>query len=61
MLIVSSVIGIGGGPLVVGVLSDLLAARAGQESLRYSLMILTVVAGPWMLMHLARAQRYKSK
>jgi predicted MFS family arabinose efflux permease len=57
MLIASSVIGMGGGPLVVGMLSDLLAARAGQESLRYSLMILTVVAGPWMLMHLARAQR----
>ena len=57
MLIVSSVIGMGGGPLAVGVLSDLLAARAGQESLRYSLMILTVIAGPWMLMHLARAQR----
>jgi predicted MFS family arabinose efflux permease len=61
MLIVSSVIGMGVGPLVVGVLSDLLAARAGQGSLRYSLMILTVVAGPWMLMHLARAQRYESK
>jgi MFS family permease len=57
MLIASSVIGMGGGPLVVGVLSDLLAARTGQESLRYSLMILTVVAGPWMLMHLACAQR----
>jgi MFS transporter, Spinster family, sphingosine-1-phosphate transporter len=57
MLILSSVIGMGGGPLAVGVLSDLLAARAGQESLRYSLMILTVIAGPWMLMHLACAQR----
>lgn len=57
MLIVSSVIGMGGGPLAVGVLSDLLAARTGQESLRYSLMIFTLVTGPWMLMHLARAQR----
>jgi MFS family permease len=61
MLIVSSVIGMGGGPLIVGVLSDRLAARAGQESLRYSLMILTVIAGPWMLVHLARAQRYGSR
>jgi MFS transporter, Spinster family, sphingosine-1-phosphate transporter len=61
MLILSSVIGMGGGPLIVGVLSDLLAARTGQESLRYSLMILTVAAGPWMLMHLARAQRYAAR
>jgi MFS family permease len=61
MLILSSIIGMGGGPLAVGVLSDLLAARAGQESLRYSLMILTVVAGPWMLMHLACAQRLANR
>jgi MFS family permease len=58
MLILSCVIGMGGGPLIVGVLSDLLAARAGQESLRYSLMIVTVVAGPWMLIHLSSAQRH---
>ena len=61
MLILSSVIGMGAGPLVVGVLSDLLAARAGQESLRYSLMILTAIAGPWMLIHLARAQERDSR
>jgi hypothetical protein len=60
MLLVSCVIGMGGGPLFVGVLSDLLAGRTGEESLRYSLMIFTVVTGPWMLMHLARAQRLTS-
>jgi MFS family permease len=60
MLLVSCVIGMGGGPLVVGVLSDLLAARTGEESLRYSLMIFTAVTGPWMLMHLARAQSLPS-
>lgn len=60
MLILSSIIGMGGGPLVVGVLSDLLATRAGEESLRYSLMIFTAVAGPWMLVHLALALRHRS-
>ena len=39
LLFIINMIGLGLGPQVVGLLSDLLAARFGDESLRYALMI----------------------
>lgn len=38
----SALIGTGGGPLIVGVASDMLAARVGDASLRYSLIGCTI-------------------
>jgi predicted MFS family arabinose efflux permease len=57
MLVLSSVLGIGGGPLLVGVGSDLLAAQAGVESLRYALLLVLLFAGPWMLLHFRLGRR----
>ncbi len=57
MLVLSSVIGIGAGPLLVGGCSDLLAGSAGADSLRYAMLIVMALAGPWMLAHFAAAQR----
>jgi MFS transporter, Spinster family, sphingosine-1-phosphate transporter len=41
MLLFANLIGMGLGPLAIGVLSDSLQARAGNESLRYASLILT--------------------
>jgi len=52
----AAVVGIGGGPLVVGVLSDLMAPRFGDGSLRYALMIVTLFT-VWPLFHFWRASK----
>ena len=56
VLFMSSLIGLGGGPLLVGVVSDLLHARLGAESLRYALIISTA-ALVWAGAHFALAAR----
>ena len=38
----ASVVGIGGGPFVVGILSDLMGKWAGDQSLRYALIVATL-------------------
>ena len=50
LLFVINLIGLGLGPQGVGILSDLLAATSGSESLRYALLIVVVsfAAWPWM-------------
>ncbi|MDB5367570.1 MAG: major facilitator superfamily 1 [Rhodospirillales bacterium] len=60
MLVMSSVIGIGAGPLLVGGCSDLLAASAGADSLRYAMLIVIALGGPWMLAHFAVAARRRA-
>lgn len=55
MLLLSAILGMGGGPLLVGALSDLFAA--GDESLRWALLATIAFAGPWMMLHLVLAQR----
>jgi predicted MFS family arabinose efflux permease len=52
----AAVIGIGGGPFAVGVLSDLLAPRFGQQSLRYALMVMALLS-LWPVYHFWRAAR----
>jgi hypothetical protein len=39
MLLIGNLIGLGLGPLAIGVLSDFLEPRFGQESLRYALVL----------------------
>lgn len=54
LLAVGSLLGYGGGPQVVGILSDLLAPSAGKEALRYS-MALFSLTGFWGAWHYYRA------
>ncbi len=49
--------GAGGGPQLVGAASDLLAAPFGIESLRWSLVGLSAICGPWVLLHYFLALR----
>ena len=57
----SSFIGMGGGPLIVGILSDLFAPAWGVESLRVALLIVTVFGTAWGLIHYVLAARYLSR
>lgn len=43
LLFVLNIIGLGFGPQGVGIVSDLLATDYGKESLRYSLMIFSLI------------------
>lgn len=56
MLFALTLIGIGGGPVLVGFFSDLLADTYGTASLRYGLLIVLVFA-VWSLVHLKLAER----
>jgi len=44
LLLIGNLIGLGLGPLVIGVLSDLLEPQLGQDSLRYALLVAPVAA-----------------
>lgn len=58
LLFVINVLGLGFGPLIAGWLSDGLAIAVGAESLRYSLLIIAAVTGPWVAFHFYVAGRY---
>ena len=58
LLFVINVLGLGFGPQVAGMLSDLLATSQGDESLRYSLLIIGAVTGPWVALHFFLAGRH---
>jgi predicted MFS family arabinose efflux permease len=57
-LVIINLLGLGFGPLVAGWLSDWLAVTAGSESLRYSLLIIGAVTGPWVAFHFYAAGRH---
>ena len=57
-LFIINLLGLGFGPLVAGWLSDWLAVTAGSESLRYSLLIIGAVTGPWVAFHFYAAGRH---
>ena len=57
LLFILNSIGLGLGPQVTGILSDVLAGPFGAESMRYSLMIVVVVIGPWSALHYYLAGR----
>ena len=50
LLFVINLVGLGLGPLVIGVLSDLLLAQFGAESLRYALLVV-IPAVAWSALH----------
>jgi MFS family permease len=58
ILFILNSIGLGFGPLLAGVLSDYLAAGYGSESMRYSLLIIGAVIGPWAAFHYFMAGKY---
>ena len=58
LLFVINVLGLGLGPLAAGWLSDWLSVTSGSESLRYSLLIIGAVTGPWIAFHFYAAGRY---
>jgi hypothetical protein len=56
MLILSSLIGLGLGPVAIGALSDLLAPRFEADSLRVSMLAATIIYA-WAALHFALAAR----
>ena len=57
LLFIINLIGLGLGPQVVGVVSDLLKPSQGVESVRYALLIVVVVGAGWSTLHYALAAR----
>ncbi|MDH3440270.1 MAG: MFS transporter, partial [Gammaproteobacteria bacterium] len=58
LLFLLNIIGLGLGPQITGILSDVLREAAGNDSLRYSLMAVGLVTAPWSAFHYFRAGRY---
>lgn len=57
MLFILNIIGLGMGPQVTGILSDLYAPAFGAESMRYALLTVGATVGPWSAFHYYRAGR----
>jgi len=53
-------IGLGAGPLIIGVVSDSLTPSLGAQSLRYALLLTVGVVLPWCLFHFFRVGRLQS-
>jgi MFS family permease len=58
ILFIINSIGLGFGPLFAGILSDYLTTAYGNESMRYSLLIIGAVIGPWAAFHYFIASKY---
>lgn len=58
LLFLLNIIGLGLGPMTTGILSDLLRESFGDDSLRYSLLIIGAVIGPWSAWHYFVAGRH---
>jgi MFS family permease len=56
-LFVTNLIGLGGGPVAIGYLSDVLRANFGDDSLRWSLLV-TVLINMWAVFHFVQAAHY---
>jgi len=56
VMLLANLIGMGVGPQIVGVLSDWLRARVGDDSLRYAMLTMSLVAG-WSGWHFWRVGR----
>ena len=58
VLLIINVIGLAFGPLITGALSDYLEPRFGVESMRYSLLAISLTILPWAVWHYFRAAKY---
>jgi hypothetical protein len=57
LLLILNLVGMGLGPQLVGVLSDLLAPRFGDTSIRWALLVTIVAGASWSIVHYALAAR----
>jgi MFS family permease len=57
LLLILNLVGMGLGPQLVGLLSDLLAPRFGAESIRWALLGTVVGGASWSIVHYALAAR----
>ena len=57
LLLILNLVGMGLGPQLVGLLSDLLAPRFGAESIRWALLGTIVAGASWSIVHYALAAR----
>ena len=57
LLFVINIIGLGMGPAATGLLSDQLIPRFGDDSLRYAMLITSLVLG-WSCLHFWLASRH---
>ncbi len=55
--LVINLVAMGVGPLLVGISSDYLLPRYGDESLRYSILIVVVFATSWAAVHFPLANK----
>jgi hypothetical protein len=60
VMLIANLIGMGLGPQVVGILSDLLAPTFGRDSLRYAMLVTSVLA-LWSAFHFWRVGRTVTK
>ena len=58
VLLIINVLGLALGPLITGSLSDALEPRFGEESMRYSLLVVTSIILPWAVWHYYRAGKW---
>ena len=58
VLLIINVIGLAFGPLLTGMLSDFLEPQYGEESMRYSLLVVTCVILPLAVWHYYRAGKW---
>ncbi len=58
LFLVLNLIGLGLGPLAIGVTSDLLSASMGADSLRYALTIFSAIIPVWAFFHYMKAASY---
>jgi predicted MFS family arabinose efflux permease len=56
-LFLANLISMGGGPLIIGALSDFYSAKYGADALRYSILTLVVVTSLWAATHFLLASR----
>jgi hypothetical protein len=61
LLFVINLIGLGLGPLVVGLLSDLLKPAYAEESVRYALFWVVLIGAAWSTLHYLLAARTLSR
>ena len=58
LLFIINIIGLGLGPQFAGILSDLLMPAFGVDSMRYSLLAIGAVVGPWVAFHYYVASKH---
>ena len=61
VLFVINLIGLAIGPLITGIISDILEQRFHEDSMRYSLLIITSIILPWAVWHYYCAGKYIDK